>query len=806
MLRIKIAVLFVLIVTLVAISPAAAEQHWGDFKQDQCTGDGLRQYSSVLWDIPFGASWEAACASMPGTINGQTYLPARCKSTGGHMWGEFDVPDSTCSTPKTPTVTNTPAYTQFEQDCFDSVQNKVAWNKAGNNSWSEVNLRTLCKGTTNPAVTISCFKDIISNSDDWSRGIRECSGPVQAGAATPIGNEEDLAQREVERQSERPMAGVNTIQKPYFENGTKIALIADNGMRMTRCNNCQESVDNALPDTVVLAPNGSSLSTTFEIEMVSSGATRGQSKSILKTETGKAIGDCSLCIVGGGAPDFIGIQAIDPYNERNQFEIEQLSNGKFALKAFNGMYVSRCHQCSPSFAARKNGYDVVTAHVPLPTIAMAQWTIEVVSPPYGSFPSPTIATTISYAGDPQGIYTKTRDQLEKDCSDQVQGHIAWDSNPAHTVWSPENLTALCKDTLNPWDTIGCFRQVIQDGGDINKGIGLCNSLRPGLIGNEEDLIQRQVERGEEPPTQEAIAYQEELAKLPLDSFDMGKVMTWIANRMNAKRTPFCWRDSFTRTGGTNPPTIGGPCPAGTEQGGATCFPPCNKENYDGVLGVCWQRCPSQQPVNCGAGCALTSADCGWTIFDQVSGPLMFIAFAASKGGAADKTEAAEVATNAGKLERAIVSITDGIAKAEKGLNAALVTEKGSSSVADIIKVIKATKDPVLGSKSIYKTIQDNTDIFVTTYSQNFAELTSPEIAAEISKRFGPEGARQIKEQWALSQLNATLTYTIFRQAKDILTMVSVVDPTGILSTINAYAHPICSPELAFPEVHPRFLN
>lgn len=66
--------------------------------------------------------------------------------------------------------------TPQETKCFQMAQNKVAWNKAGNTEWERGNLQRLCKGTTNPPATIACFKNIISQYDDYERGIRECAG------------------------------------------------------------------------------------------------------------------------------------------------------------------------------------------------------------------------------------------------------------------------------------------------------------------------------------------------------------------------------------------------------------------------------------------------------------------------------------------------------------------------------------------------------------------------------------------------------------------------------------------------------
>jgi hypothetical protein len=75
--------------------------HWGPDKADQCTLSGFRQHSAILWDIPWGASWEAACASTPGLENRP---PDRCVNTGFNMWGEWDIRDDSCGQPCVPTT------------------------------------------------------------------------------------------------------------------------------------------------------------------------------------------------------------------------------------------------------------------------------------------------------------------------------------------------------------------------------------------------------------------------------------------------------------------------------------------------------------------------------------------------------------------------------------------------------------------------------------------------------------------------------------------------------------------------------
>ncbi len=76
------------------VSPAT---NWGAFRTEQCSATGLRQYSAILWNIPWGWSWERACSTTPGRPAGiPPRTPDRCINTGFNMWGQWDVPDTSC--------------------------------------------------------------------------------------------------------------------------------------------------------------------------------------------------------------------------------------------------------------------------------------------------------------------------------------------------------------------------------------------------------------------------------------------------------------------------------------------------------------------------------------------------------------------------------------------------------------------------------------------------------------------------------------------------------------------------------------
>ena len=79
---------------ILLLSSQALAVNWGSLKDDGCKSTGFRQFSAILWNIPWGANWESACASTPVLDWG---TPTRCKNDRGmNMWGEWDRPDSQC--------------------------------------------------------------------------------------------------------------------------------------------------------------------------------------------------------------------------------------------------------------------------------------------------------------------------------------------------------------------------------------------------------------------------------------------------------------------------------------------------------------------------------------------------------------------------------------------------------------------------------------------------------------------------------------------------------------------------------------
>lgn len=76
---------------------ATSAPHWGSFAKGSCrASDHKRKWSAILWDIPWGQSWEATCAKTKGAPNDiPPRVPDRCV-TLLNEWGEWFLDDPTC--------------------------------------------------------------------------------------------------------------------------------------------------------------------------------------------------------------------------------------------------------------------------------------------------------------------------------------------------------------------------------------------------------------------------------------------------------------------------------------------------------------------------------------------------------------------------------------------------------------------------------------------------------------------------------------------------------------------------------------
>lgn len=121
---------------LLTVAPVHS-QNWGSFQQDHCTANCQRQFSAILWNIPWGKDWTTACKNTPANINNKQFSGAkRCPQSWGRQWGQFDVPDTSCC----------PYWGTFQRDdCTYNCRRQysvILWNIQSGSDWEAT-----CKNT-----------------------------------------------------------------------------------------------------------------------------------------------------------------------------------------------------------------------------------------------------------------------------------------------------------------------------------------------------------------------------------------------------------------------------------------------------------------------------------------------------------------------------------------------------------------------------------------------------------------------------------------------------------------------------------
>ena len=252
------------------------------------------------------------------------------------------------------------------------------------------------------------------------------------------------------------------------------------------------------------------------------------------------------------------------------------------------------------------------------------------------------------------------------------------------------------------------------------------------------------------------------------------------------------------------------CAGGLQKDGALCYPACEsgrspgyqqayngagpRNNYKGVGPVCWQNCPIQQNVNCGAGCATTKGQCAKAVFKMTSTPIIAalkIAGLVATGGASSAaTGGAAAAANGSKLAASSPKLI-----------------KLASMVSKIKKLYEANKNTIkiaAGTYTVVTSLQSEVNLFSKEFADNFGEMTTPEIEKEIDRRFSREAALAIKKEWAIHHLSMNMEANVITTSKNFISVASIADPTGLSSVVNAFLNPLCKESTPFPTVRPKY--
>ncbi|MGV7222600.1 MAG: hypothetical protein ACQ9MH_13840 [Nitrospinales bacterium] len=154
--------IFILAITILFTFITVGISGAGENKEKKCH---KKVQGKVAWNKEGNKKWQEknVAALCSGTVKPKKTIKCFKKEIADH--NNWSKAIEQCSTTR-----------KKERRCFDMVQGKVAWNKAGSKQWQEKNINDLCLGTTGPKRTVNCFKKEIASHNNWRKAIDTCNG------------------------------------------------------------------------------------------------------------------------------------------------------------------------------------------------------------------------------------------------------------------------------------------------------------------------------------------------------------------------------------------------------------------------------------------------------------------------------------------------------------------------------------------------------------------------------------------------------------------------------------------------------
>lgn len=674
------------------------------------------------------------------------------------------------------------AQTAVEQQCMNAVQGKVAWNQAGATAWGEANLRNLCQGTSNPSATISCFQNEIRTHNDWSRGISACKTK-----AASIQNSADAQQPDLN--------GTWTIYDAVGNRTPKTATISHGQVN----NSPGPGIT-----VIIVDGDGKKFSGGYQRNTIAKGS---------ETDLSKPLSERLSRLSGDVSQDGTAIR----WSDNTVWKRVSLSG------TWTGYYGQGNLRPAPGTGIiTQKGFTLTidngegsksTGKISGNTITATEWGITGIVSEDG--------TKISWSNNTN--WKKNNQSMEN-----TPARTALSANDMNLImtWiaaqvSAERLPFCYRQSFtrdagepastcaNGWEKVGlrCFPKC-QAGYERSgpnciatcpqgfKDIGLyCQKPAAygrgaGWAGYSAFGLKTAIQRCEEGNRSKGDGGSPAGQSCEMwGAYAYPKCKPGFHNvgaNICSPDCPYNWQDSGT---GCKKPALPSNlsgdafgCNPGKEKSGELCYNKCNKADYSGVGPVCWQNCPSQMPVNCGAGCATTSKDCAMAVTDMVISPILAAVSLATLGGASGVTATGNV-IKGGTTQAATKA--PGIIAKMKAIYAKIKTE---------VEVAKLSSNAYKTSSSILS----ERDLVLKEFSENFVEMTSYEINKTLEERLTPKQFEEVRLEWAkrhfylMGQTNADVTL------RNALTLASVVDPSGLLAVEKAFYHPVCKNKTPFP--------
>ena len=288
----------------------------------------------------------------------------------------------------------------------------------------------------------------------------------------------------------------------------------------------------------------------------------------------------------------------------------------------------------------------------------------------------------------------------------------------------------------------------------------------------------------------------------------------------------CFADSLTypRTSWPNP-LHGHLCPEGYVRDVTNpvgyCYRPC-PTGYYGELGSCYQNCPSGW-VTCGLGCAKDEWTCTSETIGQITSVFTVAANIISLGMTTSVSSATGLVVTSIKLGSKVFvsgsSRADLFIKVIKGLQSYQTfgpggmiqpvnvlkrfqhkafpfsrpfSEAPNFTVSLPQKMYQGGKNFIVASALNAKGFYDAVVDMKQAMGHDFVELTSQGISDIIDANYDNYEADFIKQYYANTMLAEIQANVEFGLVQDALSVVAMMDPTGLVDLVNSYNHPTCN--------------
>ena len=300
---------------------------------------------------------------------------------------------------------------------------------------------------------------------------------------------------------------------------------------------------------------------------------------------------------------------------------------------------------------------------------------------------------------------------------------------------------------------------------------------------------------------------------PLSASDLDKVMRWIGEEASRESVGFCWKP--TPQGRGVGYTSRESCDAAEsntcEQCLALWYPSCDPGSHPVGCNICSKDCPTFEEVlagaqnvkvDCGELCAGSVDSCATGIKDMVFAPINLALNIITFGLENSISNAASKAAEAGAS-----AATGGAAAAATAVTKTALGPQWAALTRTLEKAETLFDKANTGYDNL-SYLLDNVENFQSEltrwdydYERNFGQLTSFNIDSIINQKFpDPEDRAYIKQKYGQYQLVTMMKADGWRVAQSVLTFASF-EPTGVVSTIAAFAHPACETGLhPFPAV------